>query len=132
MDEVGLDSSDRSAAPLLVAPLSAESFPGDDADRFVDWELLLAAKSLFAGCWFRFKSKAFGWSCRVLDDWPLRSACGGRGIGRFCVDGIVPGREACSDRSEPLEPADPGCAEPSGFAPDGVFVRGVSVLELEG
>ena len=70
MDDVGLESSDRSAAPLLVAPLSVESFLGDDSGRFVDGELLLAAKSLSAGCWiwFRFESKGFDSSFGGLDD----------------------------------------------------------------
>lgn len=137
MDGVDLDSSARSAAPLLDVSLFAASFPGDDEGRFVDWELVSVAKSLALGCWFRIESKGFDSSCGSLGDWPLRSACDWRGLGRFCVDGIVLGREAGSERSGPLDPADPdpadpGCAEPGGFAPDGVFARGVALLELEG
>ena len=132
MEDVGLDSSARSADPLLVASLVVGSFPGDDAGRFGDGELLSVAKSLGVGCWFCFESKGFDSSFESLGAWPLRSACDWRGIGRFCVDGIVPGRDAGSDRSGPLEPADRGCAEPGGFAPDGAFVRGVTLLELEG
>ena len=101
MDDVGVDSSARSADPLLVASLLAESVEGDDEGRFVDGELVSVAKSLAVGCWFRIDSKGFGSSCERLDDWLLRSNCGWCGIGRFCVDGIVPGREAGSDRSGP-------------------------------
>ena len=132
VDDVDLDSSARSTDPLFVASLVAGLSPGDDAGRFVDGELLSVAKSLGVGCWFRIESKGFDSSCESLGAWPLRSACDWRGIGRFCVDGIVPGCDAGSDRSGPLEPANPGCAEPGGFAPDGAFVRGVTLLELEG